>query len=78
MIRHALPELNFSSKQIGFLDLCSLWKHIDKFPKFKFPYEGKISRLINCYAMDLVHVVVLTVPWSEVGSDESVSPTFTN
>lgn len=42
MIRQALPELNFSSKQIGFLDLCSLWKHLDKFPKYKFPYEGTV------------------------------------
>lgn len=41
MIKHALPELNFSLKQMGCLDLCSIWKHLDKFPKFKFPYEGK-------------------------------------
>ncbi|KAJ8964085.1 hypothetical protein NQ314_005139 [Rhamnusium bicolor] len=40
MIRQALPDLNFSPKQVGFLDLCSLWKHLDKFPEVKLPYEG--------------------------------------
>ncbi|KAJ8924964.1 hypothetical protein NQ315_001129 [Exocentrus adspersus] len=39
MIRRALPHLNFSPKQVGFLDLCSLWKHLDKFPKIKLPHE---------------------------------------
>ncbi|XP_018564099.1 exonuclease mut-7 homolog [Anoplophora glabripennis] len=39
MIRRALPYLNFTVKQVGFLDLCSLWKHLDKFPKVKLPYE---------------------------------------
>ncbi|CAH1155277.1 unnamed protein product [Phaedon cochleariae] len=39
MIRQALPDLNFSTKQIGFLDLCTLWKHLDRFPEVKLPYE---------------------------------------
>ncbi|VEN35646.1 unnamed protein product [Callosobruchus maculatus] len=39
MIRQALPDLNFSPKHVGFLDLCSLWKHLEKFPKVKLPYE---------------------------------------
>ncbi|KAG5887939.1 hypothetical protein JTB14_003034 [Gonioctena quinquepunctata] len=39
MIRHALPDLNFSTKQLGFLDLCSLWKNIEKCPEVKLPFE---------------------------------------
>ncbi|XP_060535311.1 exonuclease mut-7 homolog [Cylas formicarius] len=39
MIQHALPELNFSNARAGFLDLCSLWKHLDKFPKVVLPNE---------------------------------------
>ncbi|KAJ8966185.1 hypothetical protein NQ317_011249 [Molorchus minor] len=39
MIKQALPNLNFSQKQVGFLDLCTLWKHIDRFAKVKLPYE---------------------------------------
>lgn len=40
MIRQALPNLNFSGKQDGFLDLCVLWKHMEKYPKVRLPYEG--------------------------------------
>lgn len=40
MIKQALPDLNFSPKQ-EFLDLNSLSQHLEKFPTFKFPYEGK-------------------------------------
>lgn len=40
MIKHSLPHLSFNVKQDGFLDLLSLWKHIDKIPKVVFPHEG--------------------------------------
>lgn len=43
MIRQALPNLNFSGKQDGFLDLCVLWKHMEKYPKVRLPYEVKSS-----------------------------------
>ncbi|XP_050295800.1 exonuclease mut-7 homolog [Anthonomus grandis grandis] len=41
MIRQALPNLNLNAKQIGFLDLCMLWKHVEKYPKIVLPYEVK-------------------------------------
>ncbi|XP_066138244.1 exonuclease mut-7 homolog [Euwallacea fornicatus] len=41
MIRQALPNLNFDTKQLGFLDLCSLWKHMEKYPKLRLPFEVK-------------------------------------
>ncbi|KAL1517369.1 hypothetical protein ABEB36_001139 [Hypothenemus hampei] len=37
MIRQALPHLNFTTKQIGYLDLCSLWKLLEKYPKVRLP-----------------------------------------
>ncbi|CAG9770683.1 unnamed protein product [Ceutorhynchus assimilis] len=43
MIRQALPHLNFSSNQAGFLDLCTLLKHMEKYPQVKFPFEVKIG-----------------------------------
>ncbi|CAH1105749.1 unnamed protein product [Psylliodes chrysocephalus] len=39
MIRHALPHLNFTTKQVGFLDLCSFWKILEKHPEVKLPFE---------------------------------------
>ncbi|XP_044262424.1 exonuclease mut-7 homolog [Tribolium madens] len=39
MIKHSLPELNFTPKQVGFLDLLSLWKLLEKYPKVVLPYE---------------------------------------
>ncbi|XP_056648131.1 exonuclease mut-7 homolog [Diorhabda sublineata] len=39
MIRNALPYLSFSTKQLGVFDLCSLWKHLEKFPEVKLPFE---------------------------------------
>lgn len=43
MIRHALPHLNFTTKQVGFLDLCSFWKILEKHPEVKLPFEGIYS-----------------------------------
>lgn len=40
MIKQSLPDLNFTPKQIGKLDLLSLWQHFDKYPKVKLPFEG--------------------------------------
>lgn len=45
MIRSALPHVNFNPKHLGFLDLCTLWKHIEKYPKVRFPYEVKSGGL---------------------------------
>lgn len=39
MIKTALPDLNFNHKQLGFLDLCSLWKQIEKYPNVVLPFE---------------------------------------
>lgn len=41
MIKQSIPNLMFSHKQIGYLDLMALWKQIEKCPKVVFPYEGK-------------------------------------
>ncbi|KAF7279834.1 hypothetical protein GWI33_006692 [Rhynchophorus ferrugineus] len=41
MIKSALPHLNFNPKHLGFLDLGTLWKHVDRYPKFSFPFEVK-------------------------------------
>lgn len=43
MIKHSLPELNFTPKQVGFLDLLSLWNLLEKYPKVVLPYEGNNS-----------------------------------
>ncbi|XP_019766981.1 exonuclease mut-7 homolog isoform X1 [Dendroctonus ponderosae] len=54
MIRHALPNLNFSTKHMGFLDLCMLWKQLEKYPKVRLPFDVKtggpsLSTLVhNC------------------------------
>lgn len=52
MIKQSLPDLNFTPKQIGFLDLLSLWKVLDKYPNVKLPFEGSrsgpsLSTLVN-------------------------------
>lgn len=39
VIQKSIPELNFNSKQVGILDLLSLWRHTEQYPKVKFPYE---------------------------------------
>ncbi|XP_063920032.1 exonuclease mut-7 homolog isoform X2 [Zophobas morio] len=43
MIKQSLPELNFTPKQVGFLDLLSLWKILEKYPKVVLPYEVQSS-----------------------------------
>jgi hypothetical protein len=43
MIKQSLPELNFTPKQLGFLDLLSLWKILEKYPKVVLPYEVRSS-----------------------------------
>ncbi|CAG9831594.1 unnamed protein product [Diabrotica balteata] len=53
MIRQALPNLNFSTKQVGVLDLCSFWKHLEKYPEVKLPFEVQkggpsLSTLVHC------------------------------
>ncbi|KAF5299708.1 hypothetical protein FQA39_LY11503 [Lamprigera yunnana] len=39
MIKQALPYLG-SIQELGFLDLLSLWKHMDKTNKIVYPYSG--------------------------------------
>lgn len=41
MIRQALPHLSFNQKHIGFLDLFSLWKQLEKQQKITLPYENQ-------------------------------------
>ncbi|CAG9858187.1 unnamed protein product [Phyllotreta striolata] len=53
MIKHALPYLNFTVKQVGFLDLCSFWKILEKHPEVKLPFEVQkggpsLSTLVHC------------------------------
>ncbi|KAB0792502.1 hypothetical protein PPYR_14461 [Photinus pyralis] len=42
MIKRALPHLGFIH-ELGFLDLLSLWKHLDKSNKITLPYAGIAS-----------------------------------
>lgn len=42
MIKQSLPHLGFI-QELGFLDLLSLWKHIDKSNKVTLPYPGWYS-----------------------------------
>ncbi|KAF5282251.1 hypothetical protein FQR65_LT14383 [Abscondita terminalis] len=39
MIKQALPHLGFI-QEMGFLDLLSLWKYLDKMNKVTYPYSG--------------------------------------
>ncbi|CAH0547599.1 unnamed protein product [Brassicogethes aeneus] len=43
MIKQTLPLLNFSTKQVGFLDLHSIWKQLEKHSRIKLPYEVRIG-----------------------------------
>ncbi|KAK5640063.1 hypothetical protein RI129_010874, partial [Pyrocoelia pectoralis] len=42
MIKRALPHLGFI-QELGFLDLLSLWRHLEKSNKITFPYSGSAS-----------------------------------
>lgn len=46
MIRHALPELNL--KQSAFLDLCSLWKQVEKYREVRLPYHNGKFKVSEC------------------------------
>lgn len=42
MIKQSIPSLSFNQKQLGYLDLLSLWKYIEKSSKVKFPFDGTV------------------------------------
>ena len=55
MIKQSLPELNFTPKQVGFLDLLSLWKILEKYPKVVLPYEGMLRFIFKLTLFDVIH-----------------------